>query len=349
MNFNDIVPFIKQETPEAAFKALQTSRTANKKPLVLKALFLLGAIMSAVAFLGFLSLLFISIGMDIFLMFGALFIGLAFAGQFVKTGGSADIFKEQFLLVCMLIGKMCLIGWALSFFKYGFSAMLFYILLAITVITYPFFKNSADRFLSCFATAVFAYIVSGDTFAFRMFWIWNFIKPELAVAISFAVSCFVFYYGKKSLYPMAYALIIASGAVAYSNVAGPYIDVIFNLPKLIIAFTIAGLAYHHVDITSRLMGKTVIALGCAFALMFIFNMASLMGIGLILLGYNFRDRKLSVLGYTVFAGGLSFLYYNLETTLLFKSYILCGSGLIMLAVAVLAGRAVMKRGTPCEK
>ena len=63
-----------------------------------------------------------------------------------------------------------------------------------------------------------------------------------------------------------------------------------------------------------------------------------MAIGLLALGYNYDDRILSGLAYLFLPVFLIMYYYALNVDLVYKSWILAGSGLILLAVRWIADR-----------
>ena len=81
-----------------------------------------------------------------------------------------------------------------------------------------------------------------------------------------------------------------------------------------------------------------------FDIIFQFNIPVIAGIIYLVVGQYFRDLRIKILGYSVLTGGIIYLYYSLNTTLLYKSIALMISGLALFAI-----REIIKRVAAYER
>jgi hypothetical protein len=88
-----------------------------------------------------------------------------------------------------------------------------------------------------------------------------------------------------------------------------------------------------------------IAVPAAFALGFVTNPGVLAAIGLLVLGYAQGDKVLLGLGFAFLPIFLAVYYYDLDVSLAYKSYVLAGSGLVLLGVRRLAASRPWARET----
>jgi hypothetical protein len=330
MDFSTVSAYMPEDKRAAALELLKNRPQKAARPLIVHILTFIGAWLGALFFLVFLGLVFFELnGMP---TLGILFIVAAFFMQLVFDEKTGNVFLRQEMIALMFIGKASFIfGVAVSM---DADVNLLFLICAVLVGTiYPFFRSALDRLASCFALGVYAFLsISGS------FFLWKIMTPMTAVALIFALSIFIFYFRKKDLYPLAYGLAAACAFAAWGAHGQPYLLIMFNLPKLVLVAAAASCGLMHLRDSGGITKKNIYILCSCCALAFIFNIASIMGIAYILLGRNMRDIKIEIMGYAIFAGGLSYLYYSLQTTLLAKSAMLFAGGLIMFAAAYAAGR-----------
>lgn len=334
MNYTEILPFINTDKQQQA-QALLAEGKRDSSPLIIKIIMGLGAWIASVSFIAFLYLAFSAF----FASASALYIGILLIGlAFVLQHGfkSANVFKEQLVIAFMFAGKISLFLWFLYIFRGQNSQnIIFASLLGITAVSYPLFKNSADRFIGVFATLLFAYLC--ETMFSTPLFLWQVIPLRVFLALSIVGASFIFYFRKRSLYPIAYASLFAAVMPDILKDHG------HNLTALIIAAAGFFILFRlHLYRTGKVKSISVLSAFAALAGLVLINIYIMTGAVLILLGCNFRDLKLRSLGYLSFIWGIIYFYMNLNTSLLNKSVILMLSGAVLLAAAQLIKKEAAK-------
>ncbi|MGB2579904.1 hypothetical protein AAIR98_001823 [Elusimicrobium simillimum] len=341
MTLDNLLALIPAQKHEKVKKFLE-QKTADL-PVIIKVLLGFGAVVSAGFFFAALSaavrmlaygeIQTIALTVGIVLMLGSIVLY-----NFVtpKFGVTFRFFAEQVLLVAMLFSRVCIFAGAIRTAREWDWVVLLFVMAAVP---YMLFRNTADRFISVLAFVIGFYL---QMFVFKnYFGIYN----TDIIFISFVLSAIIFAVRKNVLYPIAWALCAGmiiptiTGMVTTKSIHGvPYMVVMFNMYKgclaVFLSVFITALAYQQ----GKLNKYYIAAPFALFAVMLPFNLPIIYGVIYLLIGQYFRDIKIKILSYAVLTGGIIYLYYNLDTTLLAKSVLLMASGAVVLAAYYLIKR-----------
>ena len=309
-------------------------------PLYLRALVGVGAFIASLCFIGFLSVAdIINYRHDV----GLIVWGIAFVAGAIKLqriAGHDNTVKHSFLMqssfASMAVGKSLFVFGVGQMLDSGWGATLG--LLIITVITYHIYRMSIDRFLSSFAV-LFSILVNvlwdrdvsgARELLLNGFFLLQFtgaaillthgkIKRDyipLSYAFAFSLCASVLFLAsytefgywrhKELIHPAFVNMVLTGGLVALFGWAAGGVEKLKTEP-LILAST----------------GAVLLGLISAPGI--------LLTIGLMVLGYAKHEKLLIVVGALLMPLFLWLYYYNLDITLLQKSGILIGSGVVLLA------------------
>ncbi len=241
---------------------------------------------------------------------------------------------RQFSLTLMIAGKV--------FFVFGFSGMIDSAwvitlgLLIITLLTYPIYKVSIDRFLS--SLAVLVYIIN------TIFYLDHPISGELLFNLFFLtqfISIFIMLVYKNlnpNLYPLLYALILFLYKIMFGQILPGYFGIITIEPFIELFFInivltlglIASIIWLAGDINNLKQEKFIISILGAILLGLISAPSLLLTTTLMILAYAGHDRLLEILSIISVAIFISIYYYDLNFSLLYKSGVLVGSGIVLI-------------------
>lgn len=340
-----------QERPEPAQEtdlAKQKQKTSERQiPVIIKAVSGTGAWFIALFIIALVSM---AIGSTssrsslAWIVWGLVLAAAAFILKYLKTSNKPvlHLFLNQISLAFMLAGKTAFCFGMVNSGKHdnGLENSLFTTLLIVSTVTYPFYNSAIDRFIGVLATMGTAYFCNN-------LFLWQAASPDVVYALTFFVALFIFYNRKKNFYPMAYAFIIAGATTfiklfpdhGYKVVQQNYLQILAHWPKLLFIAAIIYFAWLYFKQHSTLNKHKIIGLITGAILLVLFNTASVIGAGLAFAGKYTEDKLLLIFGYIVFLSGLSFFYYNLNTSLMTKSIILIVSGLAALGAALLLKKA----------
>lgn len=231
------------------------------------------------------------------------------------------------------IGKT-LVVWGFSHYynsPWGTTLGLF----LITIITYPVYKMSLDRFLSTYGL-LFSFwfsLISEDfplllaQFLFHGF----FLFQLLGIAFLW------FRKRVKDRYnPMAYALLLSIlSIIFFSSLFPPKIgflkDINFNYTNIFLTLGLLVLLIWNIKEIKKFKKSFFIYLAFGIILLGITSNPGILFIMILfILGYARHDKIILGVGYFFTPIFIFFYYYNLQTTLLNKSQILLISGLLLL-------------------
>ncbi|MEH6631370.1 MAG: DUF4401 domain-containing protein [Halopseudomonas aestusnigri] len=310
-------------------------------PFYLKILAGIGAFIASICFIGFL------VAADIIgfnneieaLVWGGLFIGAALS--IYRMMGTNHSLKQSFFLqtsfALIAAGKLLFIFGIAEFLDWDGWAINFAALM-ITAITYPMYRLSIERFLSCTGVlvSVLLNILWNDNLGISKDILYN---SFFAIQLGFAAFLLTYPKIKPGIAPLAQALVVSlciSVLFLSSHAEFGYLDDrIFVAPvavNILLAATLIALMIWAAGGLDKLKREPVL-LGAAGAILL--GLLSVPGvilaIGLMIFGYAHHDRLYTLLGALLLPLFLGLYYYNLDITLLQKSTILISSGVILLA------------------
>lgn len=280
------------------------------------------------------------------MIWGTIFIGIAFfmyKNHRYDENSFSNLFNAQFSLVCMASGKFLFIlgffmifdrshhlniinlGWTLSF-----------IILLLTLLTYPFYKRFIDQFLSVFALLY--------SITFNLYYGQHSVLINLFfVAQVIAMLFFLTNHRLKDVLPIAYALVcslcwMTLFLVINKTPLTPSLHGLLNSNMVYISMINVGLTLgliisiaYVASISKKLeLEPLIIAVVGAVTLGFLSATGILLALILLVLGRAKYDKFLYILGGLFLGIFLFFYYYSLSLTLAYKSAILIGSGLLLL-------------------
>lgn len=319
---------------------VQDRKQEQELPLYLHALVGIGAFIASLCFIGSLVISqIIDDGSEI--IWGIVFMGAGWAiAKFWRDDESAVMHSiiVQSSFCAMSIGKILfVIGFPEAFdqeSKWGLTLAL----LVITAATYPFYRLSLDRFSSAlaFLLSLLVNIVYDRHLG---------SSAELLLNLFFLVQIllagFMLTYGKlKSAFiPLAYAIALSLCATvlffaAASKIGGwenrqPYNMIFVNAVS---ALSLIGLIAWAAGGLSKLKKEPLMLASLGSVLLGVISAPGLIvSIGLMVLGYAKHELLLLVMGGLLMPVFLFLYYYNLDFSLMAKSGVLVGSGLVLLA------------------
>ena len=350
--------------PEEAGKQLATRSVGEEVPVYLRILTLIGALIASGFFFLFLAISGI-LDEDGFLILGLVFVAAAY-GLLVAAKKSNPIL-QVFFITCsftlLAVGKILFVIGFVEMFDDLFSlksegeiwAATLGIGLA-TVLTYKLFPFVLDRFISScsflgffiFATVIALPDSDSDLMPVVTAWIMNFFFLTYMICAGFLL----LHEKVKKLYdPVAYALIctLLGLAVMQSGLMGePKLEPVLGfeiwLPNLIAGFGLLYLLSHAVGGFKKQMDSQTIVIAVGVILLALFtNAGILLSIMLTVFGRMNHRRLVSFIGWISLTGFLIYYYYQLDFTLETKSYVLLGSGGLLLGIRLILNALVTRK------
>lgn len=327
------------ETLSTALQALQEAEK-HKPPLYV--LFFLGisAFLLTIFLIGFVLIALKGANTKGLIGVGLVLILIAFRLQ----KGTPDLrslprlFAYKLSFTSMFAGKILFVLGAGSFFNHVSSWHLLFFVTLITAVTYPFFHMFLDRFLSLcvlFFVLLLACLNRGEGYDTDL-------PNMLLLNGSFCLQLMsaAFFLTAKNLSdpwrPLARALVVSLifNVLFVSHLQ----NIFFNQKALNLTFMTGLLTLsllfligwiggrkrrHHPPLLSAFLGSLVLG--------FLSTPGILLSLILMILGYEKPEKILILLGAFCLPIFLFLFYYSLDLTLLTKSGILIGSGLLLLA------------------
>lgn len=333
---------IDKNSTEAAKQILTQGKPTL--PSILQIFSGLGAFISAIPFLFFLGISeIINFSSEIsLLIWGLIFISGAIPiGRANKDRESLlNIYLQQISLIFMGTGKILVIWGGVELLPFSELWNIVIILFILTAGTYQYFGSSVDRFLSALIALISVQIaiateIRGDLYIQELWLTLYFIAQVLFVQFLSTGNR-----RKAMLVPLYYAGIFSLANIVLLLSASSVVSETFGLTiaynVYIIGGSLAGIFLYLIYQASNrfnslnsgqlpliVTGLVILALlpapGVLFALVLLF------------LGYKDFNKNITIIGLGFLAYFIINYYYNLDFSLLIKSLILMGSGLLLLS------------------
>jgi len=349
--------------PEEAGKQLAVGSVGEKVPIYLRILTLIGAVIATGFFFLFLAIYGI-LDEDTLLILGLVFVAAAYGLLIVakKSNPILHVFVATCSFTILAVSKiMFVIGFVEMFddlFSLSSRGEIWPATLGVglaTVLTYKLFPFVLDRFISsCYFLGFFigAVIALPDLDSSVMpvvaAWIMNFFFLAYMICAGFLL----LHEKVKKLYdPVAYALIctLLGLAVMQSGLmSDPKLEPVLGfeiwLPNFIAGFGLLYLLSYAVGGFKKQMDSQVIVIAVGVILLAFFtNAGILLSILLMVFGRMNHRPLVSFTGWISLTGFLIYYYYQLDFTLETKSYVLLGSGGLLLGVRLILNALVTRK------
>ena len=349
--------------PEEAGKQLATRSVGEEVPVYLRILTLIGALIASGFFFLFLAISGI-LDEDGFLILGLVFVAAAY-GLLVAAKKSNPIL-QVFFITCsftiLAVGKILFVIGFVEMFDNLFSSTLRGAIWAATlgislatVLTYKLFSFVLDRFISScflFGSLIGAVIalpdLDGDVMPVVAAWVMTFFFLAYMICAGFLL----LHEKVKKLYdPVAYALIctLLGLAVMQSGLmSDPKLEPVLGfeiwLPNFIAGFGLLYLLSHAVGGFKKQMDSQAIVIAVGVILLALFtNAGILLSIMLTVFGRMNHRRLISFIGWISLTGFLIYYYYEMDFSLETKSYVLLGSGILLLGIRLILNALVTRK------
>jgi hypothetical protein len=349
--------------PEEAGKQLATRSVGEEVPVYLRILTLIGALIASGFFFLFLAISGI-LDEDGFLILGLVFVAAAY-GLLVAAKKSNPIL-QVFFITCsftiLAVGKILFVIGFVEMFDNLFSSTLRGAIWAATlgislatVLTYKLFSFVLDRFISScflFGSLIGAVIalpdLDGDVMPVVAAWVMTFFFLAYMICAGFLL----LHEKVKKLYdPVAYALIctLLGLAVMQSGLmSDPKLEPVLGfeiwLPNFIAGFGLLYLLSHAVGGFKKQMDSQAIVIAVGVILLALFtNAGILLSIMLTVFGRMNHRRLVSFIGWISLTGFLIYYYYEMDFSLETKSYVLLGSGILLLGIRLILNALVTRK------
>ena len=349
--------------PEDAGKQLAAGSVGEEVPIYLRILTLIGAVIATGFFFLFLAFSGI-LDEDRFLILGLVFVAAAY-GLLVAAKKSNPIL-QVFFITCsftiLAVGKILFVIGFVEMFDNLFSSRLRGAIWAATlsiglatVLTYKLFSFVLDRFISScflFGSLIGAVIalpdLDGDVMPVVAAWVMTFFFLAYMICAGFLL----LHEKVKKLYdPVAYALIctLLGLAVMQSGLMSePKLEPVLGfeiwLPNFIAGFGLLYLLSHAVGGFKKQMDSQAIVIAVGVILLALFtNAGILLSIMLTVFGRMNHRRLVSFIGWISLTGFLIYYYYQMDFSLETKSYVLLGSGILLLGIRLILNALVTRK------
>jgi hypothetical protein len=349
--------------PEEASKQLATGSVGEEVPVYLRILTLIGAVIATGFFFLFLAISGI-LDEDRFLILGLVFVAAAY-GLLVAAKKSNPIL-QVFFITCsftiLTVGKILFVIGFVEMFDDLFSTRSRGVIWAATlgvglatVLTYKLFPFVLDRFISSYSSLGFfigAVIALPDLDSSVMpvvaTWIMNFFFLAYMICAGFLL----LHEKVKKLYdPVAYALIctlLGLAVMQSGSMSDPKLEPVLGfeiwLPNFIAGFGLLYLLSHAVGGFKKQMDSQAIVIAAGVILLAFFtNAGILLSILLMVFGRMNHRPLVSLIGWISLTGFLIYYYYQLDFTLETKSYVLLGSGGLLLGIRLILNALVTRK------
>ncbi|MFM7204420.1 MAG: DUF4401 domain-containing protein [Myxococcota bacterium] len=313
---------------EQARLTLERLRGIPHPPWYLQVLAGVGAWIAATCFISFVGLLGLLNSDELsMLIFGVLFT----AGGLRLRPDNPETFRRQLSLAITLAGKGLLLGFFAETVDEDFGVVLGSILLTTTL--YPFSKDPIDRF-----------VMSIVTYTILLIWLPReasravLLNPLMVLMLVGGGLCFTHPATPRALLPLGYATLLALLGTLVLPLLGE-LTVVPSQVWLSVALPISLVLLYGWAAGGLVQLKEEPLLWACIGtvlLSLLTTPAMLAGLGVLVLGYARSDRLLTGVGLIFLPCYLIFWYYHLGLTLLTKSYILGGSGALLLGLLMLA-------------
>ena len=349
--------------PEEAGKQLAVGSVGEKVPIYLRILTLIGAVIATGFFFLFLAIYGI-LDEDTLLILGLVFVAAAYGLLIVekKSNPILHVFVTTCSFTILAVGKIMFVIGFVEMFDDLFSTRSRGVIWAATlgvglatVLTYKLFPFVLDRFISsCYFLGFFIGAVialpnlDSSVMPVVAAWIMNFFFLAYMICAGFLL----LHEKVKKLYdPVAYALIctLLGLAVMQSGLmSDPKLEPVLGfeiwLPNFIAGFGLLYLLSYAVGGFKKQMDSQVIVIAVGVILLAFFtNAGILLSILLMVFGRMNHRPLVSFTGWISVTGFLIYYYYQLDFTLETKSYVLLGSGGLLLGIRLILNALVTRK------
>ncbi|WP_163835917.1 DUF4401 domain-containing protein [Spartinivicinus ruber] len=312
---------------------------APELPLYIRCLIGVGAFIASFCFIGFLYVAkFIHLNSELELVvWGILFSSVAIA--LLKIAGDKLDAKQSFLMqssfVAMATGKTLFVTGVGIFTDSAWGVT--FAALIITLIGYPLYRVSIDRFLSSFV--VLASILINILWERELAEIRE-IAFNIFLSVQLLIAAFLLCYGKVKRYfiPLSYAFafsivcsvltLMATTQFGYGS-EKEFIDMAIPSYMLVISL-IAVIGWVAGDFFKLKSMPLMLAVLASIILGLLSVPGIILAIILLILGYAKHENVLMIMGALLLPYCLVVFYYNIDITLMQKSILLVLSGLLLL-------------------
>ncbi len=323
--------------------AVHLGESAQTDPLYTRILSGIGAWFAAVFLILFLAMSAIFADST-----GAIICGISLlVAGIIIAQKSRTTFLSQLSLASVLAGNtLVLIGAATEFGKHELLAV-FISHAVLCAVLYPLYADSIYRFLAPIALAALATACIVEEQAFVLIHALIAVEMLLAGLLLLRKKC------PPLLVPLAYsaAAMLPATLLFMSLMQTHMWGADFNMPLWPSNILLTGgllYLYLHLADTARPRREPwlILALVSTLLLGIFTTPGILVAIGLLVVGYAFGDRMLTALAYLFLLCFLLLFYYTLDIDLAHKSWVLVGSGGLLLIVRWLAKRCFPGELTP---
>ena len=328
---------VSPDDAEKIAECLGNSEQVSQDPIYIRLLLGIGVWFSAIFLILFL---YRSDLLELQRAMGAIIYGIIFlVGAIFIDRASKVTFLNQLSLALAFGGNILALVGAPSVFAWSGSSDILITHTVICIIIYPIYANSIYRFFAPTVLAVFATV-----------WIIEekiFVLMHVLIAAEALLAGILLLPKKRPpfLTPLAYsAAAMLPATLLFMNLRLPNtwrID--FNEPMWPSSLLLAGgLLY----LFSHLAGGTrdfrepwlILAFVLTLLLAIFTTPGILVAIGLLIVGYAFGDRILTALSFLFLPCFLVVFYYALNVDLAYKSWVIAGSGVLLLVARWITGR-----------
>jgi hypothetical protein len=311
---------------------LEAAFSQKEDPWYLRGLVGVAAWVAAGCFVSFLKLVNLIEADRGVLFWGVLFLATA-AGIRRAT---ARVFPSQLALALGSAGQGLAVAWGTMTYQDSLGVLggvtVFQGL--ATVVMYGLYRDTVYRFLAPLVTLGFAaaWILSKPDFHYLLHALIGLETLGVAVIL-------VYGRGGRSLGPLGYSLAAAGPGSILILTLYPDVHVAVGPSSALIALGLVGLVFWLAEGSAGIRREWLFfALGGILFLAVFTTPGLLFALGLLILGYARFDGLLTWLGLLFLGVFLAAYYYDLNVVLAYKSYVLAGSGLVLLFLRALVRR-----------
>lgn len=327
---------VEADAPERAAAMLATAEAEDDTPSYVRFLVGAGAWVSGLFFLGFVFGIVRELHLDdqpeLFCFLG---VAAVFLAARVRRGTSGT-FAGQLCLASSMAGHVLATATAMDLAGWHRAAVVIPLMLSLlAVLVYPRNPDPVHRFGSPFA-ALFAWTVW--FLSENLPWA---VGPLVVVETAAAALLLAHPRARGSLRPLAFAVATASLLTAALSVGGR-LQIPWELARLGLGCGLLALMSWCADGRSLLKGPLLAAAVAVVLLAVIAPPGLLVALAYMVLGRALSDTSLTWLGTVFVPPFLSVLYYDLNVSLAWKSWVLAGSGLVILLLRAHLARLVAR-------
>lgn len=296
---------------------------ASTEPWFIQALLAVGAWVAAICFIVFLAIAnLLDDTPSSLLLWGA---GLLVTATCLRNL-ARHVFFVQFALALSVMGHACVLYGAARLFPNDHGASVAVAATILCIALYLLYRDATHRFLSCLlaSACLTAWIARAD--------VAQLIHVLILAKVVLTGIVFMYRTDLVALRPLGYAMALSMPGNLLLVIVPDAVQTPWWPANVVLAAALGWLYYWIVEGERRRKGEPLlVAVIATLALSAVATPGVLAAIGLMVLGYARRDATLLGIGITFFPIFIVVFYYELETTLLVKSWIMAATGGVLLA------------------